>query len=41
MEAGVDLRGGGVMIKPKNIRNKMRYSNLSNDMMIQQLQCKQ
>ncbi len=32
-------RGGGVlfvMMKPKNIRNKMRYSNLNNNMMIQQ-----
>ena len=31
---------GGVqffMIKQKNIRDKMRYSNLSNNMMIQQL----
>ena len=31
--------GGGVlffMIKQKNNRNKMRYSNLSNNMMIQQ-----
>ena len=36
-------KGGGVffMIKPKNIGNKMRYSNLSNDMLIQQLQYEQ
>ncbi len=26
------------MIKPKNIRHKMIFSNLSNDIMIQQLQ---
>ena len=41
-------RGGGgegesviFHYKSKNIRDKIRYSNLSNDMMIQQLQCEQ
>ncbi len=35
---------GGVlfcMIKQKNIRKEMRYSNLSNNLMIQQLRCEQ
>jgi hypothetical protein len=38
--AGGGGGGGGVlffMIKQKNIRDKMRYSNLSNNMMISEL----
>ena len=35
--------GGGTIFhdKAKNIGNKMRYSNVSNDMLIQQLQYEQ
>ena len=38
-----EVGGGGLFLikKLKNIRNKMRNSNLSNNMMIQQLQCEQ
>ena len=36
------VQGGAIFHdKGKNIRNKIRYTNLSTNMMIQQLQCEQ